>query len=82
MLKVEEPAADLAIAMAILSSFKNKAIDPNAAIFGEVELLGEVRNVGTADRRTKEARRLGFATVLSPQTIRNLGMKLTGWDSL
>lgn len=71
-LKIEEPAADLAIAMAILSSFRNKALDPKAAVFGEVGLLGEVRSIGSEQRRIKEARRLGFATVFSPQTIKNL----------
>lgn len=71
-LKIAEPAADLAIAMAIFSSFKNKALDPKAAAFGEVGLLGEVRRVGSEDRRVKEAKRLGFPTVYSPQTVKNL----------
>jgi DNA repair protein RadA/Sms len=71
-LKIAEPAADLAIAMAILSSFRNKPLDPKTAVFGEVGLLGEVRSVGSEERRIKEARRLGFPTLLSPQTIRNL----------
>lgn len=71
-MKIEEPAADLAVALAILSSFKNKPIDPKTAVFGEVGLLGEVRSVGSAERRAKEARRLGFTTILSPKTVRNL----------
>ncbi len=71
-LKIAEPAADLAIAMAILSSFKNKSLDPKAVAFGEVGLLGEVRRVGSEDRRMKEAKRLGFPTVLSPQTVKSL----------
>lgn len=71
-LKIAEPAADLAIAMAIFSSFKNKALDPKAAAFGEVGLLGEVRRVGSEERRIKEARRLGFPTVYSPATVKNL----------
>lgn len=71
-LKIAEPAADLAIAMAIFSSFKNKALDPKAAAFGEVGLLGEVRRVGSEDRRIKEAKRLGFPVVYSPQTVKNL----------
>ena len=65
-LKIAEPAADLAIALAILSSFKNKSLDPKAAAFGEVGLLGEVRRVGSEERRVKEARRLGFSIVYSP----------------
>ncbi len=71
-MKIDEPAADLAVALAILSSFKNKALDPKTAVFGEVGLLGEVRSIGSEDRRAKEARRLGFSTILSPATIRNL----------
>lgn len=71
-LKIAEPAADLAIAMAILSSFKNKALDPKAVAFGEVGLLGEVRRVGSEERRIKEAKRLGFPVVYSPQTVQNL----------
>jgi DNA repair protein RadA/Sms len=71
-MKIEEPAADLAVALAILSSFKNKPLDPKTAVFGEVGLLGEVRSIGSDERRTKEAKRLGFTTVMSPQTVRNL----------
>ncbi len=71
-MKIAEPAADLAVAMAILSSFKNKSLDPKAAVFGEVGLLGEVRTIGSEERRAKEARRLGFSTIISPKTTRNL----------
>jgi DNA repair protein RadA/Sms len=71
-MKIEEPAADLAVALAIISSFKNKPVDPKTAVFGEVGLLGEVRSIGSDERRTKEAKRLGFTTVMSPKTIRNL----------
>lgn len=71
-IKIEEPAADLAIAMAIISSFKNKPLEPKIAVFGEVGLLGEVRSTISEDRRIKEAKRLGFTTVISPKTIRNV----------
>lgn len=64
-LKIEEPAADLAIALAIISSFKNKAMDPKTAVFGELGLLGEVRNVPSGERRIKEAKRLGFSATLA-----------------
>lgn len=75
-LKVGEPAADLAVCMAILSSFKNKPVDSKAVVFGEVGLLGEVRTVTTLDMRTREAKRLGFTSVLSPKTIKNLKQAL------
>lgn len=71
-MKIDEPAADLAVALSILSSFKNKPLDPKTAVFGEVGLLGEVRSIGSDERRTKEAHRLGFTTVISPKTVRNL----------
>lgn len=71
-LKVAEPAADLAIALSILSSFKNKALVPNAVAFGEIGLLGEVRRVGSEVRREKEAKRLGFPIIYSPSKITNL----------
>lgn len=76
-MKIEEPAADLAVAIAILSSFKNKPLDPKTAVFGELGLLGEVRSIGSDERRTKEARRLGFTTVISPKTTRNLKQATT-----
>jgi DNA repair protein RadA/Sms len=71
-MKITEPAADLAVALAILSSFNNKPLDPKTAVFGEVGLLGEVRSIGSDERRTKEAKRLGFETVISPKTVHNL----------
>ena len=57
-IRIEEPAADLAMALAIISSFKNKALDPKTAVFGELGLLGEVRRVTAEERRIKEAKRL------------------------
>jgi len=71
-MKIDEPAADLAVAIAILSSFKNIPFNPKAAVFGELGLLGEVRSIGSDERRTKEARRLGFTIVISPQSVHNL----------
>lgn len=74
-LKVEEPAADLAIVAAIASSFKNKKFTQKTVIIGEVGLLGEVRGVNFLDKRIKEARSLGFRHILSPKncpTIRHL----------
>ncbi|MFC1727435.1 DNA repair protein RadA [Patescibacteria group bacterium] len=72
-LKIEEPAADLAIALAIVSSFKNIALDEKLVAFGELGLLGEVRQVTAAEKRAKEARRLGFTTVISPVKFSTLG---------
>lgn len=71
-LRISEPSADLAVMLAIVSSFKNRPIDPNLAVFGEVGLLGEIRRVEEEDRKIKEGKRLGFTTIVSPQTTRNL----------
>lgn len=66
-LKITEPAVDLAIALALVSSFKNIALDNKTAVFGELGLLGEIREVVGVEKRTKEATRLGFTNIISPQ---------------
>ncbi|MGB9637516.1 MAG: magnesium chelatase domain-containing protein, partial [Microgenomates group bacterium] len=70
--KISEPAADLGIALAIISSFRNKPVVPKTAVFGEVGLLGEVRRVSGEEKRTKEAKKLGFTNILSSSTVRDL----------
>lgn len=71
-MKIDEPSADLAVCLAILSSYKNIAIDPKTVVFGEVGLLGEIRRVAGEERRAKEAKRLGFSTIYSPATLSSL----------
>jgi len=71
-IRVSEPAGDLAICLAILSSFVNKSIDSKTVVFGEVGLLGEVRNISQGDRRQKEALRLGYTKAIAPNTIKSL----------
>jgi DNA repair protein RadA/Sms len=65
-LRVAEPAADLGIALAIASSFRNVAVPSHVAVFGELGLSGEVRAVAGAERREAEARKLGYSEVISP----------------
>lgn len=72
-IKVAEPAIDLAIVAAIISSFSNIALKPEMAIFGEVGLLGEVRTVSHTNRRVKEAQRLGFTIIATPENIHAIG---------
>jgi DNA repair protein RadA/Sms len=67
-IKVEEPAIDLAVCLAIVSAFKNKSINSNLVAFGEVGLGGEIRNVGQIDKRIIEAKKLGFQKIIIPQT--------------
>ena len=64
-LRVAEPAADLAVAMAVASSYRDVAIAPGTAVVGEIGLSGELRSVSQLDRRINEARRLGFTTVIA-----------------
>lgn len=71
-LRVFEPAADLGICMAIISSFQDKTIKPKTIFVGEVGLLGEVRAVREMERREKEGRKLGFTTIITPKTVKNL----------
>jgi DNA repair protein RadA/Sms len=65
-LRVAEPAADLGIALAIASSFRNAAIPASVAVYGELGLSGEVRPVAAAERREAEARKLGYTEIVSP----------------
>jgi len=66
-MKVEEPAADLGVIAAIASNFRDKVVDPEMVIFGEVGLGGEVRGVSQSEVRVKEASRLGFKRSLLPK---------------
>lgn len=70
--KVSEPAADLGIAMAIVSSYRNKSVKPKVCVFGEVGLVGEIRKVNGEEKRIKEAKKLGFTDVLSSSTVSDL----------
>ncbi|HIT91041.1 MAG TPA: DNA repair protein RadA, partial [Candidatus Merdenecus merdavium] len=84
-IKMNEPAVDLGIVMAIISSYKDKPIDEKTIVFGEVGLSGEVRAVNMAEQRVAEAKKLGFDTVILPESsmkhldnikgIRLLGVK-------
>ncbi len=65
-IRIQEPAVDLGIAMALASSFKNKAVDEKTIAIGEVGLSGEVRGVSMIQARVQEARKLGFTTCIVP----------------
>lgn len=66
-IKIDEPAADLGICVAIASSFSGRALKDHAIVFGEVGLSGELRAVGQTEARVMEARRLGFKNVILPK---------------
>ncbi len=68
-LRVAEPAADLAVALAVASSFKECQIDPRTVAVGEIGLSGELRSVNQLERRLNEAARLGFNRVVLPPAL-------------
>jgi DNA repair protein RadA/Sms len=72
-MKLDEPAVDLAVALSIASSFKDKATSPTDVVIGEVGLTGEVRRVARIEQRVQEAAKLGFKRIIIPN--KNLG----GW---
>jgi DNA repair protein RadA/Sms len=86
-LEVDEPAADLGVVTAIASSFKNVAVDPHTAVFGEIGLTGEVRGAMQAAVRVKEAQALGFKKIVMPASNvagleRLLGIRVVGVRSV
>ena len=86
-LEVDEPAADLGVLTAIVSSFKNVVVDPHTAVFGEVGLTGEVRGAMQAAVRAREAQALGFKKIVLPASNvagleRLLGVRVVGVRSV
>ena len=86
-MRIQEPAADAAVIAALASSFQNQIIDPHTLVFGEVGLAGELRAVGTAEKRIAEASKLGFVQCVIPQAnlkgIRNPeGIRILGASSV
>jgi DNA repair protein RadA/Sms len=65
-LRISEPAADLAVAAALVSALAHEPVAPEMVVFGEIGLSGEVRPVNQAEARLKEAEKLGFASALTP----------------
>lgn len=71
-LNIKEPAVDLAVCAAIVSSYTEKSVKTGTAFFGEVGLSGEIRNVVASDRRIKEAKNLGYKEIVYPKNIKNI----------
>jgi DNA repair protein RadA/Sms len=69
-LRISEPAADLAVAAALTSSVKDRPAIADCALIGEIGLSGELRAVSYLPQRLREAKQLGFRTVIVPQTVR------------
>ena len=69
-MRIHEPALDLGIVTALLSSYRNQALDSRTICFGEVGLVGEVRAVNMAEQRVLEAAKLGFERCILPEVNR------------
>jgi DNA repair protein RadA/Sms len=86
-IRMREPALDLGVVLAILSSYKNKPITDDVVAFGEVGLSGEVRAVTMPALRVSEAKKLGFKTIIMPavsvKDVKEIaGVKIVGVRSL
>lgn len=77
-MKMTEPAIDLGICLAIVSSAKDIVIPDNVMVFGEIGLSGEIRAVNMAGQRVQEAKKLGFGTVVLPEVCRSSVGKVEG----
>ncbi len=82
-IRITEPAMDLGVALAVISSFRNLPLDEGLIVFGEIGLSGEVRAVSQAKQRVLEAKKLGFSSCMLPQVcLKDVGkvdgMKLIG----
>ena len=77
-LRVSEPAADAAVAAALVSSFRDSPVSPGAVVFGEIGLSGEIRAVSQMDQRLREAAKLGFTEAWMPK---NAGRRKQAMDT-
>ena len=92
-MRINEPALDLAIILALLTSYRNQSLDDETICFGEVGLTGEVRGVTMVEQRVTEAAKMGFERCILPKVnerqIRNLlkpeqlgGLQLAGVENI
>ena len=86
-IRLNEPAVDLAVVMAIASSYKNQEIFPTDCFVGEVGLTGEVRRVNQIDARIKEAAKTGFKRIFIPKhnmraSLKNAGIEVIPVSSI
>jgi DNA repair protein RadA/Sms len=81
-LRIAEPAADLAVAAALVSAATDRPTDPQTVYFGEVGLSGEIRQVAQAEARLREAQKLGFAAAVLPRRLARGGRAPAALDGL
>jgi DNA repair protein RadA/Sms len=81
--RLTDPAADLAVAAALLSAFTERPVPADSIVFGEVSLSGEVRPVSHAPLRLREAAKLGFSRAWGPQGMKAVGgISVTGFERI
>jgi DNA repair protein RadA/Sms len=83
--RIQEPAADLAVCLSISSVFKNKIVPEDTIIFGEVGLAGEVRSVNNIEKRLQEAAKLGFKKAVIPKSrldVRKTGLNIIAVENV
>ena len=84
-MRINEPAADLAVAAALISAREDAALPKEAVIFGEISLSGALRPVAQTENRLKEAQKLGFTSAIMPQAAKKLaaaGLEVRQMDDL
>jgi DNA repair protein RadA/Sms len=80
-IRIQEPAADMAVAAALISALKNKPLPDGTVFFGEIGLAGEVRQVPQPDMRLKEASKLGFRRGVVPAAKKKNLLKIAGFET-
>ena len=85
-IEIDEPAADLGIALAIITCARDVIVDPGTAIVGEIGLSGEIRKVNNIEKRLSEAQKLGFKNIIIPKgnlkTNKEFEIKITEVEKL
>ena len=81
-IRISEPAADLAVAAALMSALSGRALPPETVFFGEIGLAGEIRQVAQPDLRIKEASKLGFKEAVAPKPHKEKGGNVSGMITL
>jgi len=79
-LRIDEPAADLAVALSVVSSFRDRPLDPATVVAGEVGLSGELRSVSQLELRLREASKLGFQRAVVPRSATARDLRIPGLD--
>ena len=89
-IRLNEPAVDLAVAMAIVSSYKNIVISPKTVFLGEVGLTGEIRSISSIEKRIRQIQKLGYDKIIgakrqlndAKKNFKDINITLVGFDTI